>query len=114
MRTARRSRLLLASLVWLAAWTAGAADKDAAFKKHYIDLSGGQLHYVTAGEGEAVLLLHQAPLSHVEFLGTIPLLARHFKVIAMPRGVPGNDPVVLSQQRYEAQVFHVRQRRLVQ
>ncbi len=50
--------------------------------KHYVTVGGGQLHYVTAGKGDTVLLLHQAPLSHAEFLETIPILARHFRVVA--------------------------------
>jgi pimeloyl-ACP methyl ester carboxylesterase len=60
-------------------------------RRHYIDLSGGQLHYVTAGSGENLLLLHQAPLSHAEFMDVIPLLARHFRVIAWDAPGHGNS-----------------------
>lgn len=89
-------------MVGFAGWTAhaGAAD-DAAIviTEHYVDLSGGQLHYVTAGDGEPVLLLHQAPLSHAEFLETIPLLARHFKVIAWD--APGHGSSYIPDEEYE-------------
>lgn len=64
---------------------------QAEVRKHYVDLSGGQLHYVTAGEGPPLLLLHQAPLSHVEFLTIIPRLAEHFKVIAWDTPGHGNS-----------------------
>lgn len=79
----KRVGTILLCVVTLLAGAAIAGDQTPlVITKHYADLSGGQLHYVTAGEGDAVLLLHQAPLSHAEFLETIPLLARHFKVIA--------------------------------
>lgn len=42
----------------------------------------GQLHYRTAGEGPAVLLLHQTPRSSDEYRDVIPRLAERFRVIA--------------------------------
>lgn len=60
-------------------------------RKHYVDLSGGQLHYVSAGSGPPLLLLHQAPLSHVEFLSIIPILAEHFTVYAWDTPGHGNS-----------------------
>ena len=78
----RRFAMVLSIALILVPAFSTAGDGSPAITKHYADLSGGQLHYVTAGEGDAVLLLHQAPLSHAEFLETIPLLAKHFKVIA--------------------------------
>lgn len=67
------------------------SDGSPTLTKHYVDLSDGQLHYVTAGDGEVVLMLHQAPLSHAEFLDTIPLLARRFKVVAWDAPGHGNS-----------------------
>lgn len=72
---------------------------DQPITKHYVTVSGGQLHYVTAGEGDALLLLHQAPLSHAEFLETIPLLASHFKVIAWD--APGHGNSYVPDHEYE-------------
>jgi pimeloyl-ACP methyl ester carboxylesterase len=52
-------------------------------KKGYVDLPLGQLHYRTAGSGEPVLLLHQAPMSSEEYVGMLPLLAPHCRAIAL-------------------------------
>ncbi len=52
-------------------------------KKAYADLPEGQIHYLTAGEGEPLVLLHQTPLSLDEYLDMIPSLAKSNKVIAM-------------------------------
>lgn len=62
-----------------------------AIRKHYVDLSGGQLHYVSAGSGPPLLLLHQAPLSHAEFLSIIPQLAEYFTVYAWDAPGHGNS-----------------------
>ncbi len=51
-------------------------------KKAYVDLPEGQVHYVTAGQGPALLLFHQAPLCADEWAGAIPLLSEHFTVYA--------------------------------
>jgi pimeloyl-ACP methyl ester carboxylesterase len=68
-------------------------------RKHYMDVAGGQLHYVTSGEGEPLLLLHQAPLSHAEYLDAIPLLAEHFHVIAWD--APGHGGSYIPPREYE-------------
>ena len=52
-------------------------------ERAYVKTPGGQLHYVTAGEGEPLLLLHQTPFSSEEYVKLIPLLAPHFRVFAM-------------------------------
>jgi pimeloyl-ACP methyl ester carboxylesterase len=49
----------------------------------YLDTPDGQIHYVTAGTGPPVLLLHQTPRSWDEYREVIPLLARRRRVIAM-------------------------------
>lgn len=102
MWTSRGWRSVAVLVIGLAGWATSprAADRSAAaVTKHYIELSGGQLHYVTAGDGEPVLLLHQAPLSHVEFLDTIPLLARHFRVIAWD--APGHGSSYIPAREYQ-------------
>lgn len=48
----------------------------------FIDLSEGQIHYQTEGVGEPILLLHQTFLSSEEYAQVIPLLAKHYRVIA--------------------------------
>ena len=48
----------------------------------YVDIPEGQVHYRTAGSGEPVLLLHQTPFSSEEFAKVIPILARHYRVVA--------------------------------
>lgn len=99
-------RVLLSSAAALAAVVVfapnavgGAREGAQVVTKHYVTLSGGQLHYVTAGAGEVVLLLHQAPLSHAEFLETIPLLARHYRVIAWD--APGHGNSYIPDHEYE-------------
>lgn len=51
-------------------------------KRAYVNLPEGQVHYVTAGEGPALLLFHQAPMSSEEWLEVIPALSEHFTVFA--------------------------------
>ncbi|MBM7517076.1 alpha/beta fold hydrolase [Nocardioides nitrophenolicus] len=51
-------------------------------RKHYADTRHGQIHYVEAGSGPVVLLLHQTPRSWDEYRDVIPLLADRFRVIA--------------------------------
>jgi pimeloyl-ACP methyl ester carboxylesterase len=63
--------------------------KESAMRKGYIDTFGfGQLHYLSAGTGDDLLLIHQAPLSSAEFLETIPLLAGRRRVWALD--LPGH------------------------
>lgn len=51
-------------------------------RKHYADTRHGQIHYVRAGVGPTVLLLHQTPRSWDEYRDVIPLLADRYTVIA--------------------------------
>jgi pimeloyl-ACP methyl ester carboxylesterase len=88
--------LLALTVIWSASADGGSAPQ---ITRHYLTVSGGQLHYVAAGEGETVLLLHQAPLSHAEFLETIPLLARHFHVVAWD--APGHGSSYVPDHEYE-------------
>ena len=51
--------------------------------RRFLDTPDGQIHYVTAGAGRPVLLLHQTPRSWDEYREVIPILARERRVIAM-------------------------------
>ena len=59
-------------------------------------VNGVRLHYVTAGEGEPLFLLHGVPKTHYHWRHVIPLLTPHFKVIAPDlRGLGDSEhPVV--------------------
>ena len=63
-------------------------------ERGYAAVSHGQLHYRTAGEGKAVLLLHQVPLSGWVYEPLAERLAPHHRVIALD--LPGfglSDPL---------------------
>lgn len=49
---------------------------------HFADLDAVRLHYVTAGTGEPVVLLHGWPQTWFMWRDVIPLLAPHFALIA--------------------------------
>jgi pimeloyl-ACP methyl ester carboxylesterase len=51
--------------------------------RHFVESDLGRIHYATAGSGDPVLLLHQTPRSWDEYAQVIPVLADHFRVIAM-------------------------------
>lgn len=52
-------------------------------RRDYVDSRFGQLHYAEAGEGEALLFLHQSPRSWTEYLAVLPLAAIDRRAIAM-------------------------------
>ena len=52
-------------------------------KKAYVDIPEGQVHYVTEGSGEPLLLLHQTAISSDEYMKMIPILAKSYRVIAL-------------------------------
>jgi len=52
-------------------------------RRGYADTPLGQLHYFEAGSGPSLILLHQTPRSADEFVELMPLLAPHFRVVAM-------------------------------
>jgi pimeloyl-ACP methyl ester carboxylesterase len=52
-------------------------------RRAFLDTPEGQIHYVSAGAGPAVLLLHQTPRSWDEYRDVIPLLAVRRRVVAM-------------------------------
>lgn len=51
-------------------------------KKGYVSIPEGQIHYRTEGEGEPLLLFHQAPMSSEEWDAVIPILGKHYRVVA--------------------------------
>lgn len=52
-------------------------------KRGYVDTPEGQIHYQTQGEGEPLLLLHQACLSSEEYFLVIPILGKRYRVLAL-------------------------------
>jgi pimeloyl-ACP methyl ester carboxylesterase len=63
-------------------------------KRGYVDIAMGQIHYVSEGSGEPVLLLHQVPLSSKEYSSVIPLIGKRFRAIAMDNpGYGMSDPL---------------------
>ena len=62
-------------------------------KRAYTDIPEGQVHYVTDGSGEPVLLLHESPRSWISYARMIPLLGKTHRVIAMDTlGFGNSDP----------------------
>ncbi|MBA3479374.1 MAG: alpha/beta fold hydrolase [Lautropia sp.] len=57
----------------------------APIRRHFADLSVGQVHYAQAGDPQApaILLLHQSPRSWREYLHVLPLLGRRYRAVAM-------------------------------
>ena len=51
--------------------------------RHFVAVPQGTLHYAEAGEGEAVLLLHQTPRSWNEYREVLPLLGTQRRAIPM-------------------------------
>ncbi|MEN0049300.1 MAG: alpha/beta hydrolase [Bacteroidota bacterium] len=51
-------------------------------RRGYVDTSEGQIHYWTAGEGPALLLVHQSSSSGEEYASLVPYLADHYQLIA--------------------------------
>ena len=45
-------------------------------------VNGIRMHYVTAGQGEPLLLLHGTPKNHFYWYKLIPLLTEHFTFVA--------------------------------
>jgi len=52
-------------------------------ERGYVKTPGGQLHYITEGEGDVLVLLHQVPSSSMEYTRLIPALSNQYRVIAL-------------------------------
>lgn len=74
------SGLVVGVVVFLAAATADAQEKGIASKTAVVD--GMRLHYLTAGKGPAVILLHGYAETSRMWTPIIPVLAERFLVIA--------------------------------
>ena len=63
-------------------------------KRGYADTPLGQVHYVTDGEGEPLLLLHEGSRSSRMYWKLIPLLAQEYRAIAIDYlGFGNSDPL---------------------
>ncbi len=61
-------------------------------KSGFIDSNGVKIHYVTAGKGPLLVLLHGFPDYHYTWRDQIPALAKHFQVVAIDlRGYNKSD-----------------------
>lgn len=68
------------------------------FTHHTAYVNGGiRLHYVRGGQGEPVVLLHGWPTSWYEWRRVMPILAKHYTVIAVDmRGLGDSDKPLAS------------------
>lgn len=65
---------------------------DAMGEEGFVDSDGVKLHYVTAGKGPLVVLLHGFPDFSYTWRDQMPALARHFQVVALDlRGYNKSD-----------------------
>jgi pimeloyl-ACP methyl ester carboxylesterase len=71
----------------------------------YAEAPSGQIHYVEAGSGAPVLLLHQTPRSWTEFRPVLPLLGRTHRAIAMDTLGFGNSSAPRSDGRDEVEHY---------
>jgi len=60
-------------------------------QRAYVDTPEGHIHYLTAGSGEPLVLLHMFPASAEQYAAMIPLLARDYRVLAMDTPGFGNS-----------------------
>ncbi len=69
----------------------------------YVDVNGIRLRYITAGEGQPLVLLHTLRTQLDMFQKTIPELARHFRVYALD--YPGHGFSDIPEAEYRAEFF---------
>ncbi len=53
------------------------------YRPHFVQVEGSRMHFVEAGEGDPILLLHGNPTSSYLWRNVIPHLAPHGRVIAV-------------------------------
>lgn len=68
---------------------------------NYVTSRFGQVHYVEAGSGDPVLLLHQTPRSWTEYQDVLPLLGATHRAIAMDTVGYGNSAKPAEDQSIE-------------
>src|SRR5213593_5185925 len=61
---------------------------DSVPEQAYLTIKGSRIFYETSGHGEPLLLLHGGFGTVEDFSSQIPILAKHFKVVAFER--PGH------------------------
>jgi pimeloyl-ACP methyl ester carboxylesterase len=85
----RFSRLAAVLLLVTAASPACAADAD---EDGFLDSGGVKLHYVAAGKGPLVVMLHGFPDYSYTWRDQVPALSKHFRVVALDlRGYNKSD-----------------------
>ncbi|MCB9186951.1 MAG: alpha/beta fold hydrolase [Flavobacteriales bacterium] len=52
------------------------------YRPNYVDVQGGRMHYVDEGSGEIILCLHGEPSWSYLYRKMIPILSKHYRVIA--------------------------------
>lgn len=83
MKRRRHLILVAAALVFAAiAAVAQANPRKAAITSRFADVNGLKMHYLTAGEGPAVILLHGYAETSLMWRPLIPELAKKFTVVA--------------------------------
>lgn len=87
-----------------------AAATGTARKRAFLDTPFGQVHYVTEGAGEPVILLHQTPSSLDQYVEIFPFLTGNRRVIAMDNlgfGDSDKPEKQLSVEEYGATVIQL-------
>lgn len=109
MTTRNSIRFLLAAALLAAATSALAQDDTPAVTSKELHLNGAKIHYLEAGEGPPVLLLHGQRFSAETWrkLGTLELLARQgYRAVALDLpGYGGSEPSVEPPERFLASVL---------
>lgn len=88
---------LLMSATWLLAVLVAVAcavppETEGVGEEGFVDSGGVKIHYVTAGKGPLVVLLHGFPEYWYSWRDQIPALAKHFQVVAIDlRGFNKSD-----------------------
>ena len=85
-------KLLVACSLMPAAALASAGEEEGLGTEGYADSDGVKIHYVTAGEGPLVILIHGFPDYWYSWRAQMPELAKHFQVVAIDqRGFNKSD-----------------------
>ena len=82
---------------------------DSTFTHHTATVNGIQLHYVMAGQGDLIVLLHGYPQTHYAWRKVMPELAKHYTAIApdlrglgdSERPATGYDKRTISEDVYQ-------------
>ena len=78
-------------------------DTSVPIERRFVPTKQARIHVAIAGQGEALLLLHQTPRSWDEFRAALPLLGRHYHAIAMDTvGFGDSDALPAGEDSIEA------------